>query len=215
MKSFEVLCSELMAAFRAVDEERANDVLTEALNLYTLEDVCLRILQPVLVKVGDAWAKGEISVAGEHFASAFVRTRLSNILHSSQYNVQGPLALVACAPGELHELGPMFLAVFLRRAGFRVVYLGQNVPLESLQTMTEALQPDVICISAAKADAAAGLKALPKSLDEVRGKSGKVPLLAFGGQLFNADPSIAESMGGLYLGADAGEAVRRLAQQVA
>jgi MerR family transcriptional regulator, light-induced transcriptional regulator len=214
VESFEALRESLLDAFRAVDEERAGAALTEALGLYSVEEVCLRILQPALVQVGEGWLEGEIPVATEHFASAFVRNRLSNLFHSSHYNAHGPLVLVACAPGEFHELGPLFLAVFLRRGGFRVVYLGQNVPLESLEGMIESMQPDAVCVSASRAETAARLYVLSDWLEKLRATQGRAPLLAYGGRVFDKYPHITERLGGTYLGENAGIAVERLREEL-
>ena len=70
VRSFPALRADLMDAFRAIDEERAAATLTDALGLYSLEEVCLEVMQPVLVEVGDAWLDGTMSVAAEHFASS-------------------------------------------------------------------------------------------------------------------------------------------------
>lgn len=214
VKSFDALGAELMDAFRRVNEEQAADIMTEALSLYSMEDVLLKIVQPVLVEVGEEWLRRDISVAVEHFASAFVRSRLSNLFHSSHYNPHGSLVLVACAPEEFHELGPMFLAVFLRRAGYKVVYLGQNVPMDSLQGMIEALTPEVVCVSATRAETAARLYTLRDFLNDLQARKGRAPLLAYGGQVFNRFPHITERLGGLYLGEDAAQAVRRLSEHL-
>jgi methanogenic corrinoid protein MtbC1 len=210
IESLDALGVELMAAFRAADEEGASAVVTEALSLYSVEDVLLKLLQPALIEVGEAWLRREISVAAEHFASAFVRNRLSNLFHASQYNATGPLVLVACAPEEFHELGSMFLSVFLRRSGYKVVYLGQNVPLDSLEGMIEVMNPDVVCVSATRAETAAHLYSLRDFLDELKARRGRAPLLTYGGQVFNRFPHITERLGGAYLGEDAVHAVRRL-----
>lgn len=214
IQSFDSLRADILDALRAVDEERAAAVLTAALGLYSVEDVCLEVLQPVLVEIGEAWHAGRISVAVEHFASGFVRTRLSNLFHSSHNNLRGPLVLVACAPNELHEIGPMFLAVFLRRAGFRVVYLGQNVPLDSLEGMIEVMRPDVVCISSTRADTAAELTGLREAVNNLQKANAKAPLLAYGGRAFNRSPEDAERLGGVYLGEDVRVAVERLSDAV-
>jgi MerR family transcriptional regulator, light-induced transcriptional regulator len=213
-RSVQVLRDELLRAFRAVDEDAAAQVINEALGLYSIEDVSLHILQPSLVQVGELWLDGEISVATEHFASSFVRSRLANLFHSSPHSVYGPLVLVGCAPDEFHELGAMFLAVFLRRAGFRVVYLGQNVPLESLQGMIAAMGPDAVCISATRAETAASLYQLSDYLEEMQRSAGRAPLLAYGGQVFNRYPHITERLGGVYLGEDARAAVTALTESL-
>jgi methanogenic corrinoid protein MtbC1 len=214
VRSFEALRAELLDALKSVDETRAAEVMTEALSLYSVEDVCIQIVQPVLVRVGELWLTGEVSVAVEHFASSFMRARLENLFNQSPHNMYGPFALVACAPGELHELGAMFLAIFLRRSGFRVVYLGQNVPLDSLLGMVHALHPDVVCISATRAETAAALYNLRDSLDEMQAREGRAPLLAYGGRVFNRFPHITERLGGLYLGEDARKAVAALGERL-
>ena len=201
--SFSALQADLFAAFTVVDEARAGEVLADAFSLYGVEDVCLNVLQPVLVSVGKAWLEGEISVAVEHFASSFTRARLENFFHSSPHNLYAPLVIVGCAPGELHELGAMFLSVFLRRAGYRVIYLGQNVPLDSLTDIIRAMKPQVVCVSATRAETAASLYELRSFLDEIVEKDGSAPLLVYGGGIFNRYPHISERLGGLYLGEDA------------
>lgn len=214
VRSFDALRAELFAAFKSVDESGAGGIINEALSLYSVEDVCMELMQPVLVHIGEAWLTGEVSVAVEHFASAFVRARLENLFHSSPYNKYGPFAIVACAPEELHELGAMLLSLFLRRAGIRVVYLGQNVPLDSLLGMVRALKTDVICISATRPETVSTLYSLRESLDEMAQKEGKSPLLAYGGRVFNLSPHLIERLGGLYLGEDAPVAVRKLTEEL-
>lgn len=214
VRSFEVLRTELLDALKAVDETRAGEVISEALSLYSVENVCMQIMQHVLVRIGELWLTGEVSVAVEHFAASFVRARLENIFRQSPHNMYGPLALVGCAPQEMHELGAMFLAIFLRRSGFRVVYLGQNVPLDSLMGMVRALRPDVVCISSTRAETAATLYNLRDQLDEMKEKEGYAPLLSYGGRVFNRFPHITERLGGVYLGEDARTAVSRLSDHL-
>lgn len=209
-RSFDLLTAELLAAFLAVDEYAAGAVLADAMSLYSVEDACLKLIQPALIEIGELWLRGDISVAVEHFASSFTRARLENLFHSSPHNTNGLLVLVACAPEEQHELGAMFLSVFLRRAGYKVVYLGQNVPLESLTGMIHALQPRAVCISATRAESAAGLHNLSIAFDQLKGKEGSAPLLVYGGNVFNRFPHISERMGAVYLGENAATAVRKL-----
>ncbi len=214
VRSYAAFQAELFAALSAVDEARAAELAGEALSLYSVESVCINIFQPMLVQVGEAWASGEVSIAVEHFASSFVRARLENLFHSSRHNLHGPFVLLGCAPDELHELGAMFLALFLRRAGYKVVYLGQNVPLDSLIGMVQALHPDVVCVSATRAETAASLYKLRDYLDNMQAKDGAAPLLAYGGRVFNLFPHISERLGGLYLGEDALVAVRMLGERL-
>lgn len=214
VRSFETLRSELLDALKSVDEARAGAVVSEALSLYSVEDVCMQVLQQVMVRIGELWLTGQVSVAVEHFAASFVRAHLENLFRQSPYNMYGPFAVVGCAPEELHELGAMFLAIFLRRSGFRVVYLGQNVPLDSLLGMVRAVNADVVCVSATRAETASALYNLRESLDEMREKEGRAPLLAYGGRVFNRFPHITDRLGGIYLGEDARKAVSALSERL-
>jgi methanogenic corrinoid protein MtbC1 len=204
------LVEELLVAYHDTDEHAANKILNDALALYSLEQVINELIYPSLTEVGDRWMRAEFTVAQEHFASALVRGRLANLFHSSPYFAAGPLILVACAPGELHEIGAQVLALFLRRSGYRVVYLGQNVPDESLVSMVRTLRPALVCCSASRAETAANLRYLAEAVQQMRAESGWAPVLAFGGSVFNRHPDLAAKMGAAYLGTDASAAVEQV-----
>jgi methanogenic corrinoid protein MtbC1 len=215
VRSLPVLADEMLICLERMDEPTAGQLMTEALGLYTVEQVVEELAYPLLVEVGERWARGEWSVAQEHFASAFIRVRLANLLHGSPYNAGGRLALVACAPDELHEIGALVIALYLRRNGYRVVYLGQNVPLDSLVSMVGTLRPAVICCSAARPDTAANLRPLDSLIAEMSRQAGYRPVLVYGGLVFNRQPLLAEQMGAVYLGAAAGAAVARVRELTA
>jgi methanogenic corrinoid protein MtbC1 len=204
------LVEELVTAFGETSEPQANQVLNEALALYSVEQVVNGLIFPALVDVGERWMQKEFTVAQEHFASAFVRSRLANLFHSSPYYAAGPLILVACAPGELHEIGAQVLALFLRRAGYRVVYLGQNVPEERLLSMIRTLRPALICCAASRTETAANLRHLAEAVGKVGDEVHWTPILAFGGAIFNRHPALAEKLGARYLGPDAALAVQQV-----
>jgi MerR family transcriptional regulator, light-induced transcriptional regulator len=161
------------------DEQQAATVLAEAFALYSVEDVCMQAITPSMVRVGDDWHAGRISVATEHFATAYLLARLL-ALFNAQPARHGPLVLVACAPGERHEMGALILALFLRRAGRNVRYLGADVPLVELLRSIREWRPRVVMLSALLADAAARLIELPGML---RGPEAAVQVV-LGGQAF-------------------------------
>ena len=71
---------------------------------------------------------GRLTVGHEHLASAAIRARLERTLAEQRGAVRG-VAVLACAPDELHELGLLMLACLLRADGWDVVYLGQSTPV--------------------------------------------------------------------------------------
>ena len=211
IRSLAVLTDEILGHLGRMEEAPAAQLISEALGLYTVEQVVEDLAEPALREVGERWLRGDWTVAQEHFASAFFRGRVANLLHASPFNSNGPLVIVACAPEELHEIGAQILSLYLRRAGFRVVYLGQNVPLDSLVSMARALRPAVICCSASRPDTAGALRPLAGMIDEMERQADFHPVLAFGGAVFNRHPGLAEQMRGVYLGRGCGRGRRERA----
>lgn len=96
-------------------------------------------LYPALTAIGAAWAAGDVDVAGEHAASAAAMRRLSMAFEAAGSAVaHGRPILVGLPPGSRHELGALAFATAARRAGFSVLYLGPDVPVESWARAAEA-----------------------------------------------------------------------------
>src|SRR3954469_24389068 len=142
---------DLGTALDSFDEARANDVIDALLAVATI-DVFLRdVLLPYLHELGDRWERGEASIAQEHFASNVLRGRLLGLGRDWGRGI-GPRALLACLPGEEHELGLIAFGLALRSRGWRIAYLGADTPLETLANAAGELEPDVIAVSAVATD---------------------------------------------------------------
>ena len=74
---------------------------------------------------------GDATVAQEHFASNLIRGRLLGIGRGWDSG-EGPRAVLACAPGEQHDLGLIAFGLTLNRRGWRITYLGPDTPVDSL-----------------------------------------------------------------------------------
>ena len=119
---------------------------------------------PVLVELGRRWARENFGTTVEHFAIG-ADTRAARWTFPQRGDSgSGPLVLVGCAPGELHELGALMLALFLRRAGIRVAYLGPNIEVEGLLATMASLRPACVLLSAALAPQAEALALLAERL---------------------------------------------------
>jgi methanogenic corrinoid protein MtbC1 len=121
----------IVAAASALDEAAIETALVEATLGADFETVVERIWLPALVAVGEAWASGDLDVACEHALSAAVLRRLGSAYEASARPLSRPQVLVGLPPGARHELGALAFAVFARRAGLIVLYLGPDVPVES------------------------------------------------------------------------------------
>ncbi|HEY3341854.1 MAG TPA: cobalamin-dependent protein [Anaerolineae bacterium] len=179
--NWDQLQTALLNALLSMDEHRAGEVLAEAFALYTVEDLCSNLIAPVLVRIGEAWSTQVISVAQEHFSSAYLVARLMTLFNSAHLG-SGPAILVSCAPGERHELGALMLALLLRRAGHNVCYLGADLPLADLIKVIREQHPRMVAISAVMPQSLAHLETLAQLLQvsELRTR------LVFGGQAFGS-----------------------------
>lgn len=196
----------LFAALVALNEARAADVLRSAHAAMEPEAVCLRILQPCLVAIGAAWHRGEIRIATEHFASQFLRGHLMALFQALPMRRRAPRIVVGCAPRELHDIGALMLALFLRRAGYRVEFLGADVHLADLVEHARTSRPDLVCLSANAEATALALGSLKAMLDDLS----PPPRFGYGGAAFSLDPALRMRVPGQYLGGDPIQALARV-----
>jgi DNA-binding transcriptional MerR regulator len=199
------LADDLTHALLALDAGTAEQLLSEAFSMYRVEEVCLAVLAPTLVEVGERWHSGEISVVTEHFASSFVRCKLFSLFNVYESGRGRGLVFASCAPDEWHEIGILMISLFLVRRGIRLSYLGPNISADD--GLAETLQhhrPDLLIVSATSretADRVDELASVVSALPEPR------PNLGFGGHGFD-DEAQRQRVPGTYLGPDAGTAVR-------
>lgn len=186
----------LFRALAARDEAAASAIFAEVNALFDLTTACLEVFTPCLVDIGEAWARGHILIATEHFASGFLRGRLIGIYQSLPIARSGPRVVVGCAPGELHDIGGLMLALLLRRAGHRVEYLGADLHLDDLVQYAREVRPALICLSAGTPEGAKALRTFQGQLARLRPR----PQFGFGGRAFNYDPALRESLPGRFLG---------------
>lgn len=94
-------------------------------------EMCERLFTPVLKRLGDSWARGRVSVADEHRASAMCTRLLARISVHPRGRPRG-VAVVTTVPGESHELPGMMAAMALRADRWRVHHLGTQMPYDQL-----------------------------------------------------------------------------------
>ena len=122
----------LLHAITAFDEQALHALYNEVLSLYPVDIVTSRLIVPLLRELGERWAEGQGSIAEEHFFSVFLRNELGARFHHLNRDRRGPRLLVACLPGEQHEVGLLLFALAALDRDYQVVLLGPNTPLLEL-----------------------------------------------------------------------------------
>jgi cobalamin-dependent methionine synthase I len=161
---------------------------------------------PALIRVGELWERGEISVAHEHLVSDRVATYLCSRLRvTAPAEVRGKV-LLACFPDEQHGLA--LLAVALRFAvwGYRPIVLGPRTPAKALAEAVRTLEPDLVGLSVTIAPDARRGRALVAAYAKA---VGDVPWLV-GGAGAGALAGPVEAAGGVLAAKPIGELHRVL-----
>jgi methanogenic corrinoid protein MtbC1 len=202
--SWERLNHQFVAALTDFDEKRAEKIIGEAFALYPLDDVFFKLIQPTMVEVGEQWHQGKITVTAEHFATQFIRRKLSSIFNTYAISEGRGLIVVGCAPSEQHDMGALLLSVMLVRHGWQVVYLGSQVPLNDLLDTIQRLQPDMVCLSASTIETAIEIVDIGRVITQLPPPG---PHFCYGGRAFNINPALVQKVSGSFLGETAQEAV--------
>lgn len=207
VRSTEAISESLLEALLAYQEGEAEALLSEAFALYSVEQALEQVVAPTLVEIGERWHAGEATVIQEHFATAFLRRRLTALFDVYRNPPTGPVAITGSAPSEWHDVGILLVSLILRRHGWRVIYLGQNVPADHLIKEISRQRPNLVCLSATTRESA---ERLLEVAEAVRRLPEPQPRLALGGLAFNAHPELRLLFPTAYFGATAGELVARL-----
>lgn len=135
----------LLDAIREFDRERLETMVAEQLALRGLRGFAEEVALPLALAVGDLWSLGEMSIAAEHLASEIVVHALKGGLRLPRGN--GPLLLCGCVAGEHHEWGFLCTLAGVQERGWRIHYLGPNLPVDQIAEAAWKLRPRGIALS--------------------------------------------------------------------
>ena len=194
-----------LRAVEAFDDNRLDALYTEALSVYPVDVVTVNLLRPLLEELGERWHSRERGIAEEHFFSAYLRNKVGARMHHAPGSTRGRRLLMACLPAEQHELGILLFALSVMARGYRVLYLGPDLPLSQVRAVAEMADPAGVLLSGSAPEFADGLR----SGLAVLARSLTVPLMV-GGNVSGTDPEGWLELGITPLGADYGTALERL-----
>lgn len=140
--------ADMLAAIETYDEALLDELYNDVLSLYPDDLVNTRLSTPLLRELGQHWKDSADGIAREHFFTAYLRNKLGSRIHHTGLQSKGPLLLIACLPGEQHEVGMLFFAVNAVSHGFRVLLLGANIPLQQLSAVISKRPCAAIVLSA-------------------------------------------------------------------
>jgi cobalamin-dependent methionine synthase I len=180
---------------------------SDALSLYPVDVVNQRLVSPLLRIIGERWKEREAGISEEHFFSVYLRNKLGARIHHLNQNSSGPLLILACLPGEYHEIGLLLFALATVNFGYRVLILGSNTPLEQLP---KVLQQQTCAGIVLSGSAKPSRSLFDSELSELV-KTSAVPVF-IGGKTAAKYQQKIEASGAIYLGESISAGLRSMSQ---
>ncbi len=105
------------------------------------------VLAPLLGQIGERWSHGMLSPANEHLASAIVVRVLGDVIAAAEPSGEAPNLVVATPAGQLHEFGALFAAATAASEGWRVTYLGRDLPGADIAATANSTGAEAVALS--------------------------------------------------------------------
>jgi MerR family transcriptional regulator, light-induced transcriptional regulator len=159
-----------------LDVGEAHAFLGRAALMLDTRALVLELLVPALRDIGDRWEAGSARVCHEHAASGIIRSVLGTLLANQPRNPGVRRLVLGTLTGELHEFGALLAAVLAAGSGWRVTYLGPNLPADEFLAAAAAVGAQAVAVSAlhvpspqALTEAEALVSGLPSQLALIAG----------------------------------------------
>jgi methanogenic corrinoid protein MtbC1 len=130
----------------------ADQIIFDALNdNWTLKDLYLDVLEPVLINIGILWETNRIDVFQEHFMSNNIYALLDKLKdrYPEKYEKKkkNKNILLLSVSGEHHQIGLRMINNLLEINGWNTFYLGSNIPNRSVLNAIKNYEADLVMLS--------------------------------------------------------------------
>ena len=150
---------QLIAAGMNFDEINFDKLISHCLVRYGVKGTYLKVIYPMLKRIGLMWATNVIPPAAEHFISNILRQKLFTLIDSLPAGNDKKNSWVLFLPeNEFHEIGLLLSHYLIRDSGFKSIYLGSNVPLQSVVEAAAVTNPDNLLLFLIHNDSKEGLQ---------------------------------------------------------
>lgn len=136
-----------LAEVQRLNAQGLEKMLTRATVALSRPLLLEQVIIPLMEKIGDMWREGSLRIVHEHLASAIVRTFLGSMNGAFESPASGPNFIATTPAGQLHEFGALIAAATAASEGWRVTYLGPNLPAEEIAGAAQQLQAKVVALS--------------------------------------------------------------------
>jgi methanogenic corrinoid protein MtbC1/CheY-like chemotaxis protein len=158
----------------------------------TVTELFRSVLEPAQRRLGELWQTNQISVAREHLGTGVTEAVMADLVAAApRASRRGMLVLVACVEGEMHDIGARMLADLLELDGFSVLFLGADVPTDSLLAIIGEESAEILVLSATMVDR---LTQLAVTVARVRQMYSAGVRIFVGGQVMDSAPQAVHAL---------------------
>ena len=138
----EYFISQLISAGMSYDEAHFEKVFSHCQIRFGMKDTYIQVIYPTLLRMGLMWATGAFPPSQEHFNSNMIRLKLSTAIDSLPPPKSPSNTWLLFLPeNEFHEISLLFSQYLIRLSGKRTIYLGGNLPFESISDAIQNTDP--------------------------------------------------------------------------
>ncbi len=139
---YEYFISQLIISGLNYEEADFEKTFSACLLRFGLKNCYEHVIYPMMVRIGLMWGKDEFCPAQEHFISNLLRQKICAAIDALP-SISGKKStwVLFLPEDEFHDLGLLFSSYLLRQHGERVIFLGSNVPFDSLQELYADIKP--------------------------------------------------------------------------
>lgn len=137
----------ILEAAERYSSSGCEQTLTLAISLLTPARLVDEVLEPLLREVGERWHSGRFTIAQERMVSSSVRKHVGLIVETFDRSARGQSIVFATLPGERHELGLLMTAMICASHGFKIHYLGADLPAEEIARYACEVDAALVAIS--------------------------------------------------------------------
>ena len=108
-----------------------------------IEDVA----SPMLRRIGEEWHAGRLAIAHEHLASSTIQDLVAESMRAMARGSGNATVLVTTPTGERHAIGAALVGVTAASEGWRVLYLGTDLPASEIAAAAIAAKARAVAVS--------------------------------------------------------------------
>jgi len=144
-------------------------------------------------EIGRLWHIGDATVAEEHLVTSSTIRAMAIISHNCKPEKENGKTLIAASvANNAHDVGVRAIADLYQLAGWRVIYLGSDVPVLDLPVMVGYFDADLLVISATLDTQ---IPIVANAIQGIRERSEQEVKIMVGGYAFDQAPSMASTVG--------------------